>query len=430
MVEALLKLFERLLFSIFKMMDFLMFMLLGFRKNAHVYLYAKQSSLQSFGFDNNGKYSFNFTIPESFDDHFKLLLLDITTYWQQDRSFFGSFDLCSNKSILKQGITINRSIHSFSGIVKYKTILYPFILRCDSEDSTDDKINLLIHYQNPSTFLDLRIYPEIKAQLAISILFIAFFIAHLINWFLHSSFHIYLHQILTCSIISFLISHILRYCELISLNKSDNSHHLTQFHLIFVWISYFLITLFLLLMSHGLNIVTDVVPLSRFIIYLIVSIWLTFFPILYIFYDLGPNQKFILILITIGLIIFVTLMFINVRSSNSQIIKILIKAPLSISNDLAYLIHGIYKWFIFDVLIICFMITVFIIVYIACPIWNTWALELVISLIELFSLSLLSYRFRLRAKRINYRTVNGEIPLSNVETNCSVEQPLLKVPIE
>ena len=118
MVEALLKLFERLLFSIFKMMDFLMFMLLGFRKNAHVYLYAKQSSLQSFGFDNNGKYSFNFTIPESFDDHFKLLLLDITTYWQQDRSFFGSFDLCSNKSILKQGITINRSIHSFSVFAK------------------------------------------------------------------------------------------------------------------------------------------------------------------------------------------------------------------------------------------------------------------------------------------------------------------------
>lgn len=414
----------------YKMVYFLVFFLLFYRKNVKIHAFSKQLSLKSFGFTKNGNFSFDFTIPESFDDHIKLVLLNSLTYSQQERNFFGKFDLCSNKTIVNQGIIINNKTQSYSGTIKYKTVIYPFLLKCESDDSFNSKLNLLIKFQNPFTFLDLRIRPEITVQLVISIFFAILFFIYMINFFYHITFRIYLHQILTFSIVTFLTSHILRYFELIVLDKSDDSHHLTQFHLIFVWTSYFLIVLFFLFMSYGLSIINDTILIRQAIICIIISVWITFFPLLYIYHDIGPNQKYVLFLIIVGIIIFIVFMTLNIRSSSSQIIKFLMKSPHSIPEDLIYLDHRIYSWVLSCVLCVCFMITVFVILYITCPEWCTWSLELTISLIELISLSMFAYLFRLRPKRTIYKGILDEMPLANVEPNLSYGQPLLKDPIE
>lgn len=397
------------------MIYFLIYFLLGYRKSINIYTHVKQLSLQSFGFKKNGNFSFQFSIPNTYDDQFLLVLLDYLTYFQQERNFFGRFDLCLNQTILNQGIIINKTIRSYSGTINYNTIIYPFLLQCESDNSFNSILNVLVRYQNPTTFLDFRIQPEIKVQLIIFISFAIFFTVYLINWFFHMSFHIYLHQVLTFSILSFLISHVLRYFELKLLDKSNNSHHFTQFHIIFTWISYFLIFLFFFFMSNGLSIINTNVPLGKAILFIIVSFWISFFPILYFYYDLGPNQNYMLFLIIAGILVFVAIMIINIRSTSSKIDKFLMKSSFSIPEDLVYLDHRLINRFTIGILFICFMIVSFIIIYIVCPKWYIWVLELSVSVIELISLSILAYLFRLKPKTTVYKGIS-EVPLSNFES--------------
>lgn len=415
----------RLLKTLHKM--FLSFLfLLSFRSKYRIYSSLQQTKLEDFGFDNNGTFSYSFQIPETFEDNISLLLLNSTLYAEQRKSIFGYilFTLCDNETLLNMAVSVNQSHPKFSGKIEKKTVIYPYLLRCNTSNSEFLDLNLLIEYRNQNSFLDTRIRPAIISNLVIFILYLIFIGVWFANWAFHFEMKIHLHNILTITLFLFSLAQVLRYYELKVLDKSDESHGLTEIRLGFVTISFFFLSLFLLFVSYGLNICFEKIPWYLIIVYIVLSLWVSIFPNLYFHAQFGKNQRYVVLMIFIGAVAFVIAMIINAKHSMARVIPLLLASPSTLPATFAYLINGIYYSFLWCVLSIIFSSFVVGILFLTVPTIPIWVDELLLDLIVLFGLIAFCFVFRLRPNK-NIYTADDEISSLSACLSITPEQPLL-----
>ncbi|OHS93184.1 hypothetical protein TRFO_11999 [Tritrichomonas foetus] len=402
-----------------------LFFTITFRKTTHIYTYLKQYELANFGFDDNGYYSFNFSIPEDLTDDLHIVLLNSTTFFQQKRKSFGQFNLCQNETIPK--IMVNKSNSFINGTIEDKTILYPYLLRCTPNGDIFIKLTVHEQHQNPSSFLDNRLYNGKSSQIFIVALFLVLAISWGVNWGLHFDVQHPLHYCLSCVIISFLLTHILRTIELNVLHKSDNSHGLTEAHVFFVWLSFTLLCFFLLIASHGYGIVVDSISIRILSLYVIISIWFVSFPIVLIYGDPGQGENFIYLLVLIGILTFGYFLLTNIRREAAQAVGLSISLSNSFngtkdnSSSSTFLKNQLYKYFTYILLGGAILYVIYLAIDIAVLQMPLWASEMTYGLIEIIFVSSFSLLFIIRR---NYQEIGGdEVPLTSFE---STERPLLQ----
>lgn len=429
---------------------------IAYRRKFVIYTSRSQYELPSFGFDANGTYLIDIEdIPSDSQTELKIAFLNKNDYKNYFFKFFPP-SICDLQGIPK--FDINYSQHTLKGTFPTKTDLFPFIIRCDTVFDYID-LTILTEYRNPTTFLDNRMVKGIRGEMAICILYFIFSIAWLSNWFFNFHYHSGIHYIISTIILLYMFTHILRFCELQQLDKSDNSKTLTNSRIIFSYLGATFCFLLFLLGSEGYCILLESLPIQRILTAFIVSALLSGCIYLTIFYNFAENLNMIIILDFVGVILYGHELLSSLKRANVQVIALLLAASNSGTNQGASSIIKNKQYINFQRIMIIVLsgIIFFLLFKYFSFLVKTWIFELLQNLAEITILAITAFLFRPRkifsspsstgiSNRLidddNESVINDienendgdEIPLSSIESQSDYlrntptpDQPLLQM---
>lgn len=368
---------------------------IAYRRKFVIYTSRSQYELPSFGFDANGTYLIDIEdIPSDSQTELKIAFLNKNDYKNYFFKFFPP-SICDLQGIPK--FDINYSQHTLKGTFPTKTDLFPFIIRCDTVFEYLD-FTILTEYHNPTTFLDNRMVKGIKGEMSICVLYFAFSIAWLANWFLNFHHQRGLHYCLTAIIFLYMFSHILRFCELQQLDKSDNSKKLTNSRIIFSYFAATFCCLFFLLGSEGYCILIDSLPIQRILTTFIVSALIAGCLYLTIYYNFAENLNMIILLDFVSVILYAHELISAMKRANVQVIALLLTASNSGTNQSASSIIKNQQYIYFQRIMIAVLslIIFFLILNYISFLFQKWIYDLLQNLAEISILAFTAFIFRPR----------------------------------
>ena len=437
------------------MLFYLIFSII-YRRKFSIYTSKNQFELPSFGFDANGTYFINIEdIPSDLQTDIQIAFLNKKEYKNYFFTFFAP-SICDLKDITK--FDINSSSHILKGTFSKKTDLYPFILRCDAVFEYLD-VTAITEYRNPTTFLDNRMVKGIKGEMAICVLYFIFSIVWLCIWFLNFHHQNGLHYWITAIIFLFMFSHILRFCELQRLDKTNDSKTLTNSRIIFNYLGTTFCCLFFLLGSEGYCILIDSLSIQRFLTAFIVSALFAGCIYLTIYYNFSENLNMIIILDFVSVILYGHELYSAMKRANVQVVALLLAASNSDTSQSASSLVKNTQYIHFQRILIAVLVIIitFLLFYYISFLIQNWIIELIKNLTEISVLAVTAFLFRPRKKSIstsitdisnklidddNENTTNDinneidgdEIPLSSIDSQTDYlrngptpDQPLLQM---
>ena len=374
-----------------------------------------------FGFIKNGTYS----ITTSSNNMICFTFIKTNEYRDYRNRIVNDQISCSNINGTQYYQEFD-SMNGLNGIVSEEGIFYPLFISMEGS-SINMKITEI--YRNlPDSYMDSRWFGIINSKIAVVVILAVIMILWLINWFMHFKIQIWIHYCLTAVFISNLIYQIIRFSELVKLDKADTATGLSIFRVIIFLISEIIFYATILFLAKGWCIVRDSISVKEIILCLIYSTLFMIFRSVSEYVLTGTWAIVVLICALISLILFIRELMVSLNYAHMLIFAHL----LSISNagydaktTPIYKKYVLYQSFQFAFLgaLVLLLIYLIVAIFVEVPFYIQETIE---DIIEILFLGVLAFLFQLRGtNRTNYtlmpeepseQTTADEYSLADIET--------------
>lgn len=376
-------------------MFFCLILSIAYRSKFVIYTSKSQYEMPSFGFDANGTYFIDIlNIPTDIQSQIQIAFLNKKEYKNYFFKFFPP-SICDLQNIPKY--YLNSSHHAIKGTFSEKIDLFPFLLRCDTIFEYLD-LTVITEYQNPTTHLDNRMVKGINAQMFICILFFALSIVWLANLFFNFKSFNGLHNCITIIILFFMFSHMLRFCELQKLDKSDDSNGITNSRIIFSYFGATFLCLFFLIGSEGYCTLIDSLSNQRIFQDLLMSAFFCGCLYLTLYFHFSENFNMIIILDLVAAVLYGHELFSAMKRANVQVVALLLAASNADADQGAtsFQKNRQYNYFQRILMAVLSIIIFFLLFSYIFFLLQNWLIELFIDLSEISVLCVTAFIFRPR----------------------------------